>query len=49
MLEIFKEADLFVTLLKYYEAFPYNDIALKLITDIIAYTLDHKAAKAATK
>ena len=49
MLEAFKEADLYSTLLEYFEAFPYNDIALKLITNIIAYTLDAKAAKAAEK
>ena len=29
--------------------FPYNDIALKLISNIFAHTLDHKAAKAADK
>ena len=49
MLEAFREADLYSTLLEYYEVFPYNDIALKLITNIFAHTLDHKAAKAADK
>ena len=49
MLEAFKEADLYSTLLEYYEVFPYNDIALKLITSIFAHTLDHKEAKAADK
>ena len=49
MLEIFKEVDLFVTMLEYYAAFPYNDIALKLVTNIFAFTLDDKAAKAAEK
>lgn len=49
MLEAFKEADLYSTLLEYYEVFPYNDIVLSIITNIIAYTLDWKAAKAAEK
>ena len=49
MLETFKQADLFSTLLEYYEVFPYNDIALKIITNIIAHTLDSKSAKAVEK
>ena len=49
ILEAFREADLYSTLLEYYEVFPYNDIALKLITNIFAHTLDHKAAKVADK
>ena len=49
MLETFKEADLFATLLEYYEVFPYNDIALKIITNIVAYALDSKSAKAVDK
>ena len=31
MLETYKEADLYSTLLNYYEVFPYNDIALKIL------------------
>ena len=49
MLEAFREADLYSTLLEYYEVFPYNDIALKLISNIFAHTLDYKSAKAADK
>ena len=49
MLEAFREADLYSTLLEYYEVFPYNDIALKLISNIFAHTLDHKTAKVADK
>ena len=40
MLEIYKEADLYSTLLNYYEVFPYNDIALKLVTNIIARSIN---------
>ena len=47
MLEIYKEADLYSTLLNYYEVFPYNDIALKLVTNIIARSINQQAAKAA--
>ena len=47
MLEIYKEADLYSTLLNYYEVFPYNDIALKLVTNILARSINQQAAKAA--
>ena len=47
MLETFKEADLYSTLLNYYEVFPYNDIALKLVTNIFARSINHQAAKLA--
>jgi len=49
MLQSFKETDLYSTLFEYYEVFPYNDIALSIITNIIAHTLDHKLAKVAEK
>lgn len=41
MLETFKEADLYSTLLNYYEVFPFNDIALKLVTNIFARSINH--------
>ena len=45
MLELFKEADLFNALIKMYAMFPYNDIALRHVTNIIAHALDSKLAK----
>jgi len=40
MLDVIKEADLFQSLLKIYELFPYNDIVLRHVTSIIAYALE---------
>ena len=45
MLEVLKEADLFPYLLKMYELYPYNDVALRYVTNIILFALDHKTAK----
>ena len=45
MLEVFREADLFSMLLKMYALYPYNDIALRYVTNIISFALDHKLAK----
>ena len=46
MLEVFKEADLFSSLLKMYALYPYNDIALRYVTNVISFALDPKLAKA---
>ena len=45
MLEVLKEADLFMSLLKMYALYPFNDIALRHVTSILTYSLDHKIAK----
>jgi hypothetical protein len=45
MHEIFKEADLFTSLLKMYALYPYNDIALRYVTSIFMFALDPKIAK----
>lgn len=45
MLEVFKEADLFSKLLSMYALFPYNDMALRYVTSILSFALDHKLAK----
>lgn len=45
MLEVFKEADLFSSLIKMYALYPYNDIALRYVSNILCFTLDHKLAK----
>ena len=45
MLEVFKEADLFSSLLKMYGLYPYNDIALRYVTNVISFALDPKLAK----
>lgn len=40
MLEVIKEADLFPSLLKMYELYPYNDVALRHVTMILLFALD---------
>ena len=45
MLEVFREADLYNSLLKFYALYPYNDIALRFVTSILAYSLDNNLAK----
>ena len=45
ILEVFKEVDLFTSLLKMYALYPYNDIALRHVTSIFMYALDPKIAK----
>ena len=45
MLEVFKDADLFSSLIKMYAFYPYNDMALRLVTNIISSALDDKLAK----
>ena len=46
MLEVFKDADLFTSLIKMYAFYPYNDMALRLVTSVISSALDDKLAKA---
>jgi len=46
ILEVFKDADLFTSLIKMYAFYPYNDMALRLITSVLSSTLDDKLAKA---
>ena len=45
MLEVFKEADLFSSLIKMYAFYPYNDMALRLVSNILSSALDDKLAK----
>ena len=45
MLEVFKDADLFTSLIKMYAFYPYNDMALRLVTSVISSALDDKLAK----
>mgnify|MGYP000616112439 CR=1 FL=1 len=48
MLDVFKEAadsDLYSSLIRMYARYPYNDIALRHVTSIIAYSMDHDLAK----
>ena len=45
MLEVIKETDLFPSFLKMYALYPYNDIALKHVTNLISYALDPALAK----
>lgn len=46
MLEVFKDADLFTSLIKMYAFYPYNDMALRLVTSVLSSALDDKLAKA---
>ena len=46
MLEVYQEADMFTSLLKLYALHPYNDIAHRYVTNVIAFALDHNLAKA---
>jgi len=48
MLEVFRDADLFSSLIKMYAFYPYNDMALRLVTSVLASALDDKLAKAMT-
>mmetsp|Transcript_21998 Transcript_21998/g.29392 ORF Transcript_21998/g.29392 Transcript_21998/m.29392 type:complete len:104 (-) Transcript_21998:449-760(-) len=45
MLWAFKEADLFSSLIKMYAFYPYNDMALRLVSNILSSALDDKLAK----
>ena len=45
MLDVIKETDLFPSLLKMYSLYPYNDIALKHVTNVISFALDPSLAK----
>ena len=45
MLDVIKEADLFASLLQMYALYPYNDIALKHVTNLISFALDPALAK----
>ena len=48
MLEVYRDADLYASLLKMYAQYPYNDMALRLATSVLSYALDHKLAKIMT-
>ena len=45
MLEVIRDADLYPSLLKMFELYPYNDVALRHCTNIILFAIDHKIAK----
>ena len=45
MLEVIKEADLVPSLLKMYSLYPYNDVALRYVTNILLAALDQNIAK----
>lgn len=45
MLDVIKEADLFPSLLQMYALYPYNDIALRHVTNLISFALDPALAK----
>lgn len=49
MLCVYKEADLFTTLLKLYSLYPFNDVAHSLVTSILAHALNRELALAAEK
>lgn len=50
MLDVFKETgSLFPSLLEMYARYPYNDIALRQVTNIIAHALDSELAKTMKK
>ena len=44
MLEQFVEDDVFTILLRMYDLYPFNDVALRCVTNIIAHALDNKLA-----
>ena len=46
MLEVFRDADLFSSLLKMYALYPFNDIALRHVTNVISHAIDTELAKA---
>ena len=45
MLDIYREADLYTSLMKFYALYPYNDIALRYVTSILQHALDNELAK----
>ena len=45
ILEVYKDSDIYVSLMKMYAFYPYNDMALRYVTSIIAYALDNQIAK----
>ena len=45
ILDVYREADLYTSLIKFYAMYPYNDIALRYVTSILAHALDIKLAK----
>jgi len=45
MLDVFREADLYTSILKFYALYPFNDIALRLVTNILAYAIDESLVK----
>ena len=44
MREVFREADLFSSLLQMYALYPYNDMGLRHVTSIISYSMDPEMA-----
>ena len=44
MLKTFEDADLFSTLIKFYGIVPFNDIALKAVTNVISHAIDYDLA-----
>ena len=49
MLDVYREADLYNALIKFYALYPYNDIALRYVTSILANALDVDFAKSILK
>ena len=44
MLKTFEDADLFSTLIKFYGLFPFNDMVLKAVTNVISHAIDYDLA-----
>ena len=49
MLDVYREADIYTSLIKFYALYPYNDIALRYVTSILAHALDIELAKTMLK
>ena len=49
MLDVYREADIYTSLMKFYALYPYNDIALRYVTSILAHALDIELAKTMLK
>lgn len=49
MLYIYREADLYTSLIKFYTLYPFNDIALRLVTNVLTHALDTDLALAEEK
>ena len=44
MLKVYEDAELYSTLIKFFGIFPFNDIALKTVSNILAHALDQEEA-----